>query len=153
MTDPVVMPPVLPLAWRDRWPGRLESELGRFAELGLPADHDAARDQLVVRTRVELHDGTTTPVIVGYPDAYPDRRFEVYGDLRLARRESFGGNLCVFPRSSRTGTLRRLPRTSSRRRRRSWCDWSWREDGPELCLVPGLMDTIKPRRIKDGGTT
>jgi hypothetical protein len=102
MTDPVVMPPVLPLAWQDRWPGRLEAELGRFAELGLPADHDAARDQLVVRTRVELHDGTTTPVIVVYPDAYPDRRFEVYApDLRLARHESFGGNLCVFPRSSR----------------------------------------------------
>jgi hypothetical protein len=102
MSEPVAVPPVLPLTWWDRWPGRLDAELGRFTELGLPADRDPALDRIVVRSRAELHDGRTTPVVVVYPDAYPDRRFEVYApDLRLARHESFGGNLCVFPRSAR----------------------------------------------------
>ena len=100
--DPVDAPPVLPTAWWDRWPGRMEAELGRFADLGLPADRDPAVERLVVRTEVVLHHGGVTPIVVVYPDAYPDRRFEVYApELRLAKHESFGGNLCVFPRAAR----------------------------------------------------
>lgn len=100
--DPVDAPPVLPTAWWDRWPGRMEAEIGRFHELTLPVDRDTAEERLVLRTEVVLHHGGVTPIVVVYPDAYPDRRFEVYApELRLARHESFGGNLCVFPRAAR----------------------------------------------------
>jgi hypothetical protein len=94
----------MPQAWWNRWPGRLDAELTRFADLGLPVDHNTPGsddDQIVVRTTARLPDGATTPVVVVYPDGYPDRRFAVYApELRLAKHESFDGNLCVFPRGA-----------------------------------------------------
>jgi hypothetical protein len=96
-----------PLApWWKRWPGRLEAELARFAALELPVELredprvDASR--LVLATTVALHDGAQTPIVVVFPDGYPDRRFAVFApELRLKRHQAYGGNLCVFPRDAR----------------------------------------------------
>jgi hypothetical protein len=82
----------------------MEQELDRFTALGLECTVDGPAGpggRLVVRTSIRLADGNVTPVVVVYPDGYPDRRFAVYAPaLRLAKHQSFGGNLCVFPRSS-----------------------------------------------------
>ena len=98
--------PPRPRPWWERWPGRLEAELERFAHHGLRCrlveDPRADAGRLVVETFLDLPGHGETRFAVVYPDAFPNRRFAIYAPgLRLPRHQAFGGSLCVFPREAR----------------------------------------------------
>lgn len=94
-----------PRPWWERWPGRLEAELERFAHHRLPCklveDPRADGKRLVIETALDLPGHGKTNLTVVYPDAFPNRRFAIYARaLRLPRHQAFGGSLCVFPREA-----------------------------------------------------
>lgn len=91
--------------WWEIWPGRLEAELEAFSRRGLSFERDEeawAAGRLVLRGRAPLDDGETAPLVVVYPDTFPETRFVIYAPaLALPRHQApFGGSLCVMPRDS-----------------------------------------------------
>lgn len=93
------------LPWWERWPGRLEAEIGRFAAHGLKVtvleDPREGADRLVVQTSMDLPEHGPTRLVVVYPAGFPHRRFAIYApELRLPRHQAPGGNLCVLARGA-----------------------------------------------------
>lgn len=93
--------------WTERYPGRLEYELERFAERGL--DFELDRGLLAGQGRVVLRGSITyakeeVGVEVRYPDLYPYVRPEVLAPgLVLERHQNpYAGNLCLLDRSTRS---------------------------------------------------
>jgi molybdopterin/thiamine biosynthesis adenylyltransferase len=92
--------------WTERYPGRLDYELKRFAERGLDFDLDdqllAEQGRVVLRGSIE-YEGTEIGLEVRYPDLYPFVRPEVVAPgLVLPRHQNpYGGNLCLLDRSTR----------------------------------------------------
>lgn len=106
MTDESPQASASLLPWWEEWGRRLDQELQRFADRGLPLtileDPRSGASRLVVETEVELREDGPTRVIVAYPDGFPSRRFLVFApDLNLPRHQAPNGNLCVFPRDAR----------------------------------------------------
>lgn len=97
--------------WPARFSGRIEYEVGDFADRGL----DFALDEkllgrggpVVMRGRIE-HRGTQIELEVVYPDSFPFLRPEVYArKLRLGRHHNrYDGNLCLLDRSTRSWDTR-----------------------------------------------
>jgi hypothetical protein len=92
--------------WTERYPGRLEYELERFAERGL--DFGVEEDLLAGQGRVVLrgsiiHQGDEVGIEVRYPDLFPFLRPEVLAPgLVLGRHQNpYAGNLCLLDRSTR----------------------------------------------------
>lgn len=97
-------PDRLPRWWQE-WDGRLESEVARFAELGLPCslveDPRAGDERLVIESEAPSG-GSSVRVRVIYPDGYPHRRFQIYApDVHLTRHQAPNGDLCVLARHAR----------------------------------------------------
>lgn len=97
--------PSLPPPWWERWPGRLEWEIGEFVARGLVADvvedPRLGANRLVIETVLELPEHGSTRLIMRYPDGFPFRRFAISApSLRLPRHQAFGGDLCVLPRGA-----------------------------------------------------
>ncbi|MDQ1743809.1 MAG: hypothetical protein QOE23_2148, partial [Pseudonocardiales bacterium] len=93
------------LPWWERWPGRLEAEIGRFAahdlDVTLLEDPREGADRLVIQTSMDLPGHGPTRLVVVYPAGFPHRRFAIYApDLRLSRHQAPGGNLCVLARGA-----------------------------------------------------
>jgi len=93
------------LPWWERWPGRLEAEIDRFADHGLDItlleDPRVGADRLVIQTNMDLPEHGPTRLVVVYPAGFPHRRFAIYApDLRLPRHQAPGGNLCVIARGA-----------------------------------------------------
>lgn len=91
--------------WWQEWDGRLESEVARFAELGLPCslieDPRVGGDRLVIESETRSGDGSVRVRVI-YPDGYPHRRFQIYApEVRLSRHQAPSGDLCVLARHAR----------------------------------------------------
>ncbi|MDP9364054.1 MAG: ThiF family adenylyltransferase [Chloroflexota bacterium] len=91
-------------SWWERWPGRLEFELGELERVGVPYERDEAAFQagvvqLVVHPEV---DGERLRLLAVFPHSYPDFRVEVYADdLGLAHHQHpFAKNLCLVGRDT-----------------------------------------------------
>ena len=92
-------------AWWERFPGRLETELRAFRDLGLEfVLDDAAFTTGCVRIRgaLDVAGHGRVEIVVAYPDTFPDTRVTVYAPgLDLRRHQNpFERNLCILPRGS-----------------------------------------------------
>jgi hypothetical protein len=84
--------------WWERLPGRLRWELTNFADLGLTAHEEEGNTGAPrIRTVVELSNGRTVPILVGFPFEYPIK--EPFVDVEpglLGPPHEVGGRLCLF---------------------------------------------------------
>lgn len=91
-------------AWWERWPGRLEWELGELTAAGVAHQLDpAAREAGYIRLDLwpEI-DGERLHLVALFPDLYPFFRFEVLApDLELPHHQHpFQKNLCLLGRAT-----------------------------------------------------
>jgi hypothetical protein len=114
--------------WWERYPGRLEAEIGELRADGIVVSRDAtAFESGKVRLQLELPDGywLSKKLIAEYPDLYPFTRPEVYApDFLLPHHQNpILKNLCLLGRESEnwlpTWTLARLLREQLPKLRRA----------------------------------
>ena len=83
--------------WWERLPGRLDWELGNFADLGLASRRDDRYTVPVIATALPLTNGRTVPIEVHFPSEYPilEPHVHVPSGL-LGPPHEVGGGLCLF---------------------------------------------------------